>query len=376
MLPKNNVLKKIKNITFNKKNFVKFDFWHTKFNNIKFIDCKFNKCIFSDAVFNKVVFENCEISNCNFQHASINQSKFKINKFKNNLIEDIKIDNKSQLFNFRLKNEIHKPKIVKNKILNKKEKSIYKALTTGPGYIILKNYYKKTVINKTGKLIDKIVQKDKKIKSNFKVFEKNKRFNQKWVRSLLNIDPIFEQLILPKIVDNVFSKLLGEDYICGSYSINCLLPGARGQNLHVDYPYWKFVNPGETFPYKTLKPFNLNLQVLTPLTEFSKNNGSTSIVENSHKQLKYPNNTNLKKAKVKIIKIKPGSILIYNGLLWHGATPNFSQNKKRYGIISQYIPSYVVPTENLKKMVSKNILKKSKLLKRLLGYNLKYPTIY
>jgi ectoine hydroxylase-related dioxygenase (phytanoyl-CoA dioxygenase family) len=376
MLSKNSVLKNIENLTFHKKNFIKYDFWHAKLKNIKFIDCNFNNCIFSDTIFNNTVLENCEISNCNFQHASISNSKFQIKRFRNNLIDDIKVDKKSKLSNFKLKNKIYKPKIIKSNSLNKKEKSILKALTTGPGYIVLKKYYKKKSITKAYNLIEKIVEKDKKIKSNSKVFERNKKLNQKWVRSLLNLNPIFQHLILPKIVDKVFSRLLGEDYICGSYSANCLLPGARGQNSHVDYPYWKFVAPGKIFPYKNLKNFNLNLQVATPLTEFTKNNGSTAIIENSHKKMKYPDYNDLKKAKIKIVKMKPGSILIYNGLLWHGSTPNFSQNKKRYAIISQYMPSYIVPTENLKKMTSKNILKKNKLLKRLLGYNLKFPIKY
>ena len=376
MLSKNSVLKKIENYTFYKKNFINYDFWHAKLNNIKFIDCNFSNCIFSDAIFNKIIFKNCEISHCNFQHASINNSKFQIKRFRNNLIDDIKVDNKSKLSNFRLKNKIYKLKVVKSKSLNKKEKSIFKALTTGPGYIILKNYYKKEIITKANKVIEKIVEKDKKIKLNAKVFERNKKLNQKWVRSLLNLNPIFQHLILPKIVDKVFSRLLGEDYICGSYSVNCLLPGARGQNSHVDYPYWKFVAPGKIFPYKNLKNFNLNLQVATPLTEFTKNNGSTAIVENSHKMLKYPDYNDLKKAKIKIVKMKPGSILIYNGLLWHGSTPNFSKNKKRYAIISQYMPGYIVPTENLKKMTSESILKKNKLLKKLLGCNLKFPISY
>ena len=44
---------------------------------------------------------------------------------------------------------------------------------------------------------------------------------------------------------NVFEKLLGKDFICGFYGANCLLPVARGQDPHLDYPYLSFMKAGE-----------------------------------------------------------------------------------------------------------------------------------
>ena len=116
--------------------------------------------------------------------------------------------------------------------------------------------------------------------------------------------------------------------------------------------------------------------VLPAFTEFSKDNGSTAIVENSHKKNKFPNRNDIKKSKIKIIKMKPRSILIYNGLLWHGASPNFSTYKKRYAIVAQYMPNYIVPMEDLKKMTKKHLIKKNSTLKKLLGYDLEFPSIY
>ena len=47
--------------------------------------------------------------------------------------------------------------------------------------------------------------------------------------------------------------------------------------------------------------------------------------------------------------MKPRSILIYNGYYGMERPPNFSTYKKRYAIVAQYMPNYIVPMEDLKK---------------------------
>ena len=376
MIKKKNISKIFKNVRIFNKNFKRFDFWNSEFQNSKFFNCKFQNCIFADVKFKNVIFKECEILNCNFQHASFSNSKIEIFRSKNNLMDDVKIDQYSKLTNNFFKNNSAKEKKVVHFKFNKKEQKIYNSLTKGKGYIILKNYYPKSKIKKAFKILDKIVTNDKRIKNNKKIFERNKRTNQKWVRSLINIDPIFSEFLLPKILEKVFSKLIGKDFICGSYAANCLLPGARGQDLHIDYPHYRFVSPGKNLPYQKQKNFYFNLQIITPFTAFTKNNGTTAIVENSHKKNRFPDKHDIKKSKIKLMEMKPGSVLIYNGLLWHGATPNYSKSDKRYGIIAQYMPNYIVPMENLMKMTNKKIVNKNSTIKSLFGYNLEFPAVY
>ncbi len=376
MIKKENISKNFKNIKIFDKTFYKFNFWNSEFKNTKFINCKFKNCIFADVKFKKVIFDNCKISNCNFQHASFLNSKINVFQSKNNLVDDVKVDKSSQLTNNFFRQKINKDKNKESLKLNNKEQKIYNSLTKGKGYVILKDYYPKNKINKAYKILNKIVLNDKKIKGNKKIFERNKRTNQKWVRSLINIDPVFSEFLLPEVVRKVFSKLIGKDFICGSYAANCLLPGARGQDLHIDYPHYRFVTPGKNLPYQKQKDFYFNLQIITPFTAFTKNNGTTAIVENSHKKNRFPDKFDIKKSKIKLMVMKPGSILIYNGLLWHGATPNFSKTEKRYGIIAQYMPNYIVPMEDLMKMTSKKLAKKNQTIKNLFGFNLEFPAVY
>ena len=65
----------------------------------------------------------------------------------------------------------------------------------------------------------------KKIKQNLDNFAKDKKFCQKWIINLLNIDPIFIELIQPKIAMKVFEKILGENFICGFYEFSGLCRG-------------------------------------------------------------------------------------------------------------------------------------------------------
>ena len=103
-------------------------------------------------------------------------------------------------------------------------------------------------------------------------------------------------------------------------------------------------------------------------------NGATAVLKNSHKLRKFPNGDEIKKKKFKQIKLSVGSILISNGLMWHAAMPNYTYNKYRFCIVGQYLPYFIKPMLDLKKTTKKEIIKKDKkLLRQLLGTDLKFP---
>ena len=65
---------------------------------------------------------------------------------------------------------------------------------------------------------------------------------QKRVWNMLNKGDIFIPMIQHPFVMAVFEKILGDDFAMGSIASNTLLPGATGQEPHLDYPYWDFHN--------------------------------------------------------------------------------------------------------------------------------------
>ena len=372
----NFVKKKFVNKTFKNKHFLSCNFWEAQFENTRFEKCIIHNSIFCDARFKNVLFNNCTIKNSNFSHTQFYNTKMMISEISGNNFRDAFKDKKSRLpqtisfFDYLKKN------FDKNLKLNKTEEKIYYALTKGQGFYLVKNYFNKSKIKKAFKIIDSLVMNDKKIKSNLNNFSKDKKFNQKWVYNLLNKNKIFSDLIQPKVAINVFRKLLGKDFICGFFGANCLLPGARGQIPHLDYPYYRFVKPGNKIPFKAKKNFFLNCQVLTPLTKFDNTNGSTAFLKNSHKMNKFPFKDAYEKKNFTQLNIDIGSIVIFNGLTWHLAQPNYSNSKKRYGILAQYLPVFISPHLDLKKITSRKVINKDKkYLKQLLGIDLQFPSI-
>ncbi len=371
----NYLKKKIVNKIFNNKQFIKYNFWESKFKNVEFKRCLIQDSIFCDSIFENVIFENCQIINSNFSHTNFLGSKMKNPYIIKCNFRDAQKDKYSKIPNVKLYSE-EKNKSSLDKKLNKLERGIYYSLTKGKGYHVIKNYFSKKKINKAFQIVDKVVMNDKKIKLNSKIFSRDKRFNQKWVYNLLSRNKVFVDLIQPKIAMNVFKKLLGTNFLCGFFGANCLLPGARGQLPHLDYPYYRFVYPGERVPLNGKNNFFLNCQILIPLTKFDKENGSTGFLKNTHKLSLFPKENYHFKKKFTQLKLDVGTLVIFNGLIWHLAKPNYSEKKKRYGILGEYIPEFIAPLLDLKKITKRKIISDDKkFLRQLLGVDLKFPSL-
>ena len=110
------------------------------------------------------------------------------------------------------------------------------------------------------------------------------------------------------------------------------------------------------------------------LTDFNFDNGSTGFRSGSQKYCKFPQVGEFKKGKFEQHKIKAGSIILFNGLLWHGSMPNYTHNQYRFCTMSGYVPHFIKPMLDLQKTTSKKIITKDKsYLRQLLGVNLTYP---
>ena len=375
------IKKNLSKKNFSKSNIEQCDFWEAKLENSNFKFSKIKNCIFTDTNLKKSNFGNSLIRNSNFSHCDLSGVNFYNTKIKNVNFRDATFDQFTvwpKNFNFKIHslreklNPKKKKRIYKNS--NILENKIVKALTKGRGYYVLKNYFDEGKIVKAQKILKKIVFKDKKITKNLSLFERDKKFSQKWIINLLNIDPVFSELIQPKIAMKVFKKILGENFICGFYEANCLLPGARGQFPHIDYPYNYNYEYGEKIPFTTNGNFLFNCQILVPLNKIDKSNGSTAFLDYSYKYSKFPKKENLKKYKFKQISAPIGSIVLFNGLTWHSSMPNYSYTKERYCTLGQYIPHFIKPMIDIKSSTKKSVLKKDKeYLKQLLGVNLKFP---
>lgn len=136
-----------------------------------------------------------------------------------------------------------------------------------------------------------------------------------------------------------------------------LLPGASAQGLHQDDGLWPIPRPHP--------PFVVNSVIA--VDEFTKANGATQIVPRSHLWHETPVKQPPEITPVQV-EMKPGTMLIWHGALWHGGGAN-TTNESRMAIDINFNLSYLAQQENQYIAIPRSeITKMPKALQRLVGY--------
>ena len=135
--------------------------------------------------------------------------------------------------------------------------------------------------------------------------------------------------------------------------------GNQGQHIHLDSNL-----PGVNY--------NIITNVIWYFDDVNKENGTTIVVPKSHKFKKYADNTKNIKNK-RFIVAKKGSVLIFNGNLWHGGSKKFNDSS-RWALILGYARWFIKPSFDYMLNTPKNIFSKlNKKQKNLLGFDLVPP---
>jgi len=196
---------------------------------------------------------------------------------------------------------------------------------------------------------------------------------QRRVWNLLNKGQIFVDMVQHPAVMEIFAKILGRQFILGSFAANRLLPGAAGQEPHIDYPYWDMHDTAE-FPHGINAGFHMNCQSLIALHDFTIENGATAVAPHSQKRGIYPSEAEFQAEHIQL-PCPAGSLLVFTGLIWHCAMPNNS-NADRTSVLGQYLPKFVKPMEDLKQSVADDVAANATPeLRQLLGLDLRYPEL-
>ena len=363
----------LKQVNFSKNNLEKIDFWNASLEKVNFTETKLTNCVLSDTDLSKAIIFKTNFSNSNLSHCNLNGLNLKNSTFHNVNLRDAIYNNKT-IWPNKFKPELYgaiKSNNKKSKTKDKKSNllinKVVNEIKNGSGFYAFKKYFSPKEIDKA----KKIILKNSKIKKNL-IFSSDKKNNQKSINNLLALDNIFKKMIQPKIVMNIFEKLLGKKFICGHFYSNTLFPGARGQKPHLDYPYLGMEKIWKKFPVNSTKNLIFNCQSMILLDDFTDKNGATELVPGSQKFNTYPNQKIYDKKKIKLLYPK-GTLVIFNGLAWHASSSNFSYNE-RIAILGQYLPFFIKPMSNLKNCIKKNDINKlDKRLRQLLGIDLVHP---
>jgi ectoine hydroxylase-related dioxygenase (phytanoyl-CoA dioxygenase family) len=134
-----------------------------------------------------------------------------------------------------------------------------------------------------------------------------------------------------------------------------ILPGESAQQLHTD-----------DLPFPIPKPHQpVVLNTMWAITEFTKANGATRLVPGSESATAPPPEEDCVYA-----ELEPGSVLVWDGSLWHGGGAN-STATPRLGITINFNASWLRQQENQYLAVPREMLDEMPgSLKQILGYDL------
>ena len=246
------------------------------------------------------------------------------------------------------------------------------SLINGPGYFLVPSVFISDEVAEARAIIDHHSQ-DAQAATHFHGEHQDKIHLQRRVWNLLNKGDIFCRMIQHPLVMEVFSTILGKNFILGSFAANRLLPGAPGQEPHVDYPYWDMYDTKE-FPAGINGSFHMNCQSLITLHDFTIANGATAVVPHSQSRGVYPTKDAFEAEAIQL-EAPAGSLLLFTGLTWHCSMPNKS-DADRTSILGQYLPKFVKPMEDMTASISPGVIAKaSPELRQLIGVDLRYPEI-
>jgi ectoine hydroxylase-related dioxygenase (phytanoyl-CoA dioxygenase family) len=151
--------------------------------------------------------------------------------------------------------------------------------------------------------------------------------------NLLARDPLFARVPLHPAVLPLVEQELDEQCLLSSLTAIEMQPGQHAQPLHCDDGSIALPRPHPT----------VVCVALWALTDFDHTNGATRLVPGSHQRDRRPNRGE-QDAYVEA-EMPAGSVLLYDGSLWHGGGTNASDDR-RVGIVVNHCAGFLRQEEN------------------------------
>lgn len=151
--------------------------------------------------------------------------------------------------------------------------------------------------------------------------------------NLLAHGPLYQCIPVHPSVLPLVDLVLGPGGLVSMMAAIDIGPGETAQQLHADDQSMPIARPH--------RPLLFN--AMWALTDFTEENGATRLVPGSHLEDHFP--TGKKEYDTIPIEMRRGSILVFNGSLWHGGGANRT-NERRIGISTIYCAGFLRQEEN------------------------------
>lgn len=176
------------------------------------------------------------------------------------------------------------------------------------------------------------------------------------VFNLLSHDPMFGAVPIQEEVLGVVERVLDPELLLSSLTAVETHTGQGPQPLHADDGSIPLARPHPP----------LAVPALWALTDFTDDNGATRLVPRSHLDPRRPRPA--EDAETISATMPAGSVLIYNGSIWHGGGANRSDARRAF-IVCNYCAGWVRQEENQLLGLDRDyVATLPNRLRRLLGY--------
>ncbi len=202
---------------------------------------------------------------------------------------------------------------------------------TKHGYTIVENAFDLSLADELCEILLKI-ETDESIKPAKNLFEGHQTVR---IYNLLARHKVFQQVAEHASVLPIVEGVLDHECLISSISSIAIAPGESAQPIHTDDQAI-----GLKRPHKALV-----CNSMWALTDFTEANGATRVVPGSHKSEAFPAFGSGMKFDSIPAEMKRGSILIWNGSLWHGGGAN-SAGERRVGLAMNYCAGFIRQQEN------------------------------
>jgi len=156
------------------------------------------------------------------------------------------------------------------------------------------------------------------------------------VFNLLDLDPIFLELIQHPLALDITRHVLTDDFIISNFTANIARPGSESMVVHSDLAI--------VLPEPWHSPWSLN--VIWCLDDVTADNGGTHFMPGSHRYERKADVPDDMVDKMVAFEAPAGSIVAMEGRLWHTSGANRTPNQERALLFGYYSRSFIRPQWN------------------------------
>jgi ectoine hydroxylase-related dioxygenase (phytanoyl-CoA dioxygenase family) len=156
------------------------------------------------------------------------------------------------------------------------------------------------------------------------------------VFNLLDLDPVFIELIQHPTALAFVEAVLGPRYLISNFTANIALPGARSMKIHSDQAI--------VVPEPWAHPWSVN--VIWCLNDIHADNGATLYLPGSHRIVHEADLPPDARERMRPFVAEAGSICVMEGRVWHTSGANVTEYEERALLFGYYSADFLRPQVN------------------------------